>query len=855
MFNLNILRMHFPLVRFFLLIMGSLTMLAVSRLYGETGDVSLSVEPNGWQSLMTIEGFGSQGTYRFGISSATNYNQPTNPLIVLTKRSMGFDTNGNPTTHSRTSIVTSWVRLPYPNNEKKDEAIVGFEVRLRLATSDYTFNRDSNSVATVLAGFYVQDGKTNSAGSGLAVLNNSTLEYPKPVANWSRPPLDIISGNIATVAIIGYGHLAANGRPLECVQFWITDGLGGTSPTNIAAGMIDWDYGDPNPLFEYIGEVDISGLASGVLLTVHFRAFPRIGDDDAVLDTSDGRFSFPSHEAAPTMIFSDRTDTYGRTIVIVATNGNNSTGVAVDISSFDTNSPPAAFATIAGALTAIGRTNWLLHSRSDPGGGKIYLRTGTHVWTGGAAIISNQPQTYVELDQFPGDKGAIIGSASGTRNLSSRTKIRNVTISSTSTATFDDMDFLWLDGVTITNTTDSRLIENVTNVYITRSTIPELPQGFQSVSAHSNFRLFRGNRINMTGRTIFPSIIIGNHRFAGTNGAVKIDASPMENSNDLEHPTYPIIANNTFYGQKSGSGGQLITLWQPASKFKNTNGFAVVQNIIEGIRGTVSAARCMSIASSTSSTPDTNPAPFAIIWHNTTDGERCNLLENAGGADVTQWVNADRRLAAVKNNMLVQVNTKNDRHYFPSTNGTRIGQWAFGYGVNCSGNVDLDPEGMDNGGWSWEFFGLNSYPTTNSANSAIFAWPKFVNRRASNSDGRDTAGFGDYHPETNSPLIGFARDWVLPFDIEGHPRTATRNASGAYTAPLLPSRHITLTIEPDDSFKLRVHAEPDGVLTIEASTNLIDWASAGSMVITNAVGVWVDVMATNFQQRFYRVRF
>ncbi len=783
-----------------------------------TGDIVDLTSSNGWL-YVSMEGLNTSGTYHFGISSAASFLTPTNPTVVLKYTSLGFTTIGSPTTFSRTNFATKPVRKTYPNANQQEETLEGNILTVRLALMDYTYQKDANFTASVSAGFYTANGISNNAVTDMPVVNTSTHAYPKPVANWSRPPLELMTQGNAVFGVTGFGHHAADGRPLQCVQVWAVDLLGNTTPTvSVPAAEIDSSYGDALPVIEYVAHLDLAGLTRG-LATAHFRAFPRLGDTETILDTSDGRFTFPTHEAGPTRFFADPQNNYGRTIAVVALNGINTSAKAIPITEFDPNNPPNAFSTLAAAITAIGRTNWLLYGRSDPGGATIYMRAGSHAWTGGTIILTNQPSTWVTVESFPGET-AIFNSASGSRNASILTKIKGVRFSSNSSATLDDMEHLLIARDTIiTNTTDTRFIDSVTNVWVSGATIDSLPQGFRTagISYNSQFRMLRGCRINMAGQIIFPTIILGNLRYAGIQGAVKIQAGGLEAALSLESPSYPIIAFNAFFGQNSPSGGHLLELWTPNSRFINANGFAVVQNIVEQISSSASASRSMSIASSSSSTIDNNPAPFAILWHNTVLGQRANLLENAGGDIPDEWIDADRRLASHHNNLFEQPNTKDDRHYVACNNGKRAGSIGFQHGINSAGNVDLDPNGMDSGNWSWNFFGISSFPNTNSPSPAILTWPQFVRRSAGTSDGGATAaGFGDYHLQLTSPAANLAYQFVLPFDLDGK-RRKPRGASGAFEV----RKNTVVTIEasdPDASEPVR--GLGSGVVTISRAENL-----------------------------------
>lgn len=744
--------------------------------------VGLSVS-NGWMQVK-LQGLSPKGTYRLGISDGSEFNTPTRPTVVLHYTSPGFTTNGLPTVVSRTNFATCPVRRTYPHPEQRDELESDGVLTVRLALMDYTYQTDSNLVAFIEPGFYRADGRANTSAKALPVRNDSTESYPKPIANWSRPPLEILTPNHAAVALTGFAHHAEDGLPLQSVQFWAVDSKGKSTPVStVSTPSIDSNYGDALPVIEYIGNLDLRGLETGPA-TVHFRAYPRLGDARAVLDTSDRRFHFPTHEAGPSRIIADPNNVYGRRVAVVALDGSNTSGEVIEANRFQAASPPRAFRTIAAAISALREQNGRYHRRADPGGGIVYLRSGSHHWTGGPTVATGRQQTWLDILAFPGETPVITG-ASGSRESALWTRFRGITFSSTNVGTLSGMAGLVLgQGTRITNTTDPRFIDTVTNIWLTGAIIDSLPQGFRPASPRHNsqFRLMRGCQLDMGGQAILPTVILGNLRHAHRPSAAKIQAGGLETALATEPATYPIIAFNAFYDEYSPTGGALLELWFHGSRHRNTNGFAIVQNVFEQTSSALNGSRVMSIASSEGGTPDDFPAPFALLWHNTVAGQRANLLENAGGKTPAEWLDADRRLASFQNNLFEQANTKDDRHYNACNNGHRIGSFAFQHGINCAGNVDLDPAGMDSGHWSWNYFGIRSFATTNSPNPQIFDWPRFTRRAAGRSDGGPNgAGSGDYHLSEDSPAASLSYRFVLPFDLDGNPRKRG-GATGAFEA-------------------------------------------------------------------------
>jgi len=58
---------------------------------------------------------------------------------------------------------------------------------------------------------------------------------------------------------------------------------------------------------------------------------------------------------------------------------------------------------------------------------------------------------------------------------------------------------------------------------------------------------------------------------------------------------------------------------------------------------------------------------------------------------------------------------------------------------------------------------------------------------------------------------------------------------------------------PDGRMQLSLEDSGLSPTTIEASTNMLAWTNAASLVMTNGAGIFVDGQATNFPQRYYRL--
>lgn len=218
-----------------------LWLIAPQSLLASTGEiVGLSVS-NGWM-YVTLDGMGIGGAYRLGIAGAVGLNLPTNPTVVLNYKSPGFDTLGNSVQILRTNFATSPVRRNYPNMGLNEEVAVDGRLTLHLALMNHTYMKDSEVVASMAAGMYSVLGVGSQAVVGVRVQNDSTQNYRKPVANWSRPPLDILNKTNAMLAITGFAHHAENGRPLQCVQFWAIDRFGMSTPVPHLPRSMTWIF-------------------------------------------------------------------------------------------------------------------------------------------------------------------------------------------------------------------------------------------------------------------------------------------------------------------------------------------------------------------------------------------------------------------------------------------------------------------------------------------------------------------------------------------------------------------------------------------------------------------------------------
>jgi hypothetical protein len=671
------------------------------------------------------------------------------------------------------------VTLTVPTSDEKDN---GTALVSRIALSEYVFSADTSPAFTAPAGFITNSGgasQTSTAyiGSTANITNSSTVSYSsvKCVANWSRED-HMLWGATVQPAVVAFQHFGQGGHPVACVVFTVTDGTHTVTQT-VTDMTCDLTQGDAVPVVEYVGNLSTSTLTQGATLTINFKAYPWIGDSNAVIDSSDGAFSQPTIHYAPRTGICDKGGTYGQTVAVVSTSGNDGTGACVDLASFNSGSPPAAYATVNGAALGIKNYNNTNHTRADCGGGIIYVRYDAgagHAWTGASNTIAGNPATWLTIQNFPGDSTPLFNSTSGNVYIGATTPllVRGLSFSTTGT-TFDGCQYVWFDQGAISSTATATFYQ--LNCWsVTRSTITTLSQGIRPFSAGYYPRLIRGNTLNAGSNYNFTWIrtclgnLFNNSKGSDSTYASAGSADPASNC---------ILAYCQYTNFTSLSGNQQTNFLSNAAETSIT-GAAFVQLVFEN----KSSTQPMLYVSADSST--NGPVNNVIIWNTTCAGQRWNV-----GYNDTGTASVVRNYWSVKNNVTEDDNIKSDT--FTPTSGNRVGNWALEYGVGYSGNLDAEYIGAP-GQFLREFDGLGCYSPSRTANSeppgsstntvGFFA---FQNRQA--YTGSAGAGNGYYRLWTSSPAWNFQRDWLLPYDIEGRVRGANSEAGAYATQPQLMS--------------------------------------------------------------------
>lgn len=763
-----------------------------------TNVVGINIETNGWIADVTIGGdaagsIGTNGNFFSGLG--TNNSLTSTTALTLTMSSMGFDDSGSGIQVSRTVYGTKIIRLPFPLQQTNDiqfQDSGGTNVVFRIALSDFICSRDSNIVATALGGWIsgTNGNSTNVVAiSGFSVTNSSTVTYPKTIANWTMPCWNRWTNAAPVLQVFAAQYFAQAGRPIRMIQFVAQDAHSHAVTNKVTAMVATLGPLTGVAVCEWLVTLDISTFTAGDLVRCDFTAFPWVGDSTSECDTFDAVNTMPTPKYAAVTNLYDPNYTYATsngTWAVVAQGGNDSTGVA-STNVLNTASPPAAFLTINGACLGIKATNNLVFSHNDLGAGIVYLQPHTN-WDlpGGSGSYGTIPKSWFTVTRFPTCSVAqvIINTNTGNLKICQRDRVASVTVSNfwrnDGIGCWLRSEALWFDTCTLNidpgdATSTKKTIREVTNAIATSCTVNEMRDGSSigfgpSGSNPGSWSLVRDCLLNSTGAQT-PWMLIGNARTkpnATANGNAFIQTE-ITGGAASALPDTCVVAFNDFRN----------LIWSPAATVqkyfltKPAAGFAFIQNVIEKITNDTQYA--LQIASDGISTGSTN----ILYWNNTIVGQRVNNFYNDSGSVALPLV-----LCTKKNNISDDDNIKTDN--FPTANGARIGNWPCVWGVGWSGNVDSQINGVGvpgdfvNGSVGaandcFGFFGLNGRQQ-GPTNGPV--WQQYIDRRG--FDGvSNYGGGGNYRLRNSSPIKTWTCQQLLPFDLQGSPRS-TNDPPGAY---------------------------------------------------------------------------
>lgn len=717
------------------------------------------VETNGWVCKVWINELSSNSMFFNGMFT-NNVTSPTNGL-KLTLVSMGFDGEGNATTVGRTIYGTKLLRLVTPSQTTNDiRTNSGVGSVFRVALSDWVYDLDSNITASVLARAFVDTntGTLCNGGSGFTVTNSSTLSYPKVIANWTWPGWNRETNSSIRLRAVGFHTSARNGRPLAAMKFIGTD-ESGDAVTNVQTEMfIDRTLPDIFPTGEYVADISQASFTQGDRIRCDFIAYPWMGDANSVLNTTLNTYVAPR----PTSITNlcDKNNTYSDWIAVV----NLVAGAAPRV----TNVAPALvnsvhyFGSIAAANDQLAASNTTSYSHNDSGGTYIYVRAGVSNFAGATVGSNVVPRAWTTVLNYPGDSVSLTNDT-GTDDLNDRVKIQGIRLAFPGTTIpFSSCQKLWLNQCTIDSPGLGPFQAN--EMWATHCNITNLVQGLRASSIGNNewFNV-RGCNLDGFNHTLLVQMTIGN-KHPNTNGPdyrVVFDLVGQGTGHDFQ-----ICYNNYFGGMSVGGGSEGLDAGTRA--FVVSNGFALVQNVIERTGAAASpAAQICSIGSLAS----TN----ILIWHNLILGERIADMGSSGSETATVW----RDQWSSKNNVFDLTGFKKD--YDTPTDADRVGNWTIMNQVNGKGNIFVECRvNVAAGTFPPEFNGLDGIRPFGQGTNTI-NYPRFTDRKAYDGSGTAAAGGGNYRLLSDAPGWGLVSDWLIKFDMEGLYRSRI-DSPGAYAS-------------------------------------------------------------------------
>ena len=633
----------------------------------------------------------------------------------------GFDATGAAATVSEDLINTQRIRQAYPSQASLTTN--------QVAMSDYIYSTDT------IAG----------------VTNNSAEVSPKPIANWARPDDHMVVGNTVHLEVVAFHRNARAREEIACVIFRATDGTTTVTQT-VSTSTILGHAGDLNPVIGYACDLDISTLANPATVTCNAKVYPWIGGAAAVVDSAD---SAVAREFSPRVYLRNTSLAAAPVYAYVnASTGNDTTGVV---------STNAVLAEAAPCLTIAGAINRIHAVNASQDGCIIRLMAGTHVFST-TAIIATRTQTVGELvitrDPNTTRAAAIVQHAAVRARLGATAgwmRFKDISITRTSTSTIQGEAAsalrLTFESVNYDNGSNNATVLSNSDAIWLGVVFANVVgcNSFTGASTREN-RMYRGVVATLSQATTLEGWLVVGCSLT-TAGTFSFGVRSASGS---------IVAFN-----KLASAPAIAAVSLAASS--DVIGAAFVQNIVEFISATSSTSLYFSADGATGNTQH-------IILHNNTlagffNNGRSNLFYDEGATARTN------KLHSVRGNIHVQLNTKGDVFV---TNGARVGNWAYLYGVGCEAEFSQFID-ANSGGIGTSFAQAFPGVAANIGTSAsVRNDPLFTSYAGTTSGPSAGAGGGNYSVQAGSPCKAKVKHPALRFDMAGATRSATLATIGAY---------------------------------------------------------------------------
>jgi len=753
-----------------------------------TGDiVGVSIDPDGWSVSIEFEGLTIGGTYNYG-----DIPQAAKLAILMASPAFDEDNDFVAITEQRIVYGTNYRRKAYPDSVDRlgvpDESVNGSNVIIRIALNEPVCAEDTNITATILSGLY----NGSKSASGVPVTNNSTLSYDdaKVIANWDwydykqigfdEVNLQYDDSGYFKLRCQAYQYFGKLGRSVKAVKFTATDQHEHTVSIVVTNPIIETGMIDAIKVIDYVGSMPVETLTQGDEITCNFIAYPWYGTVASIRNTADGLFTRPNPHYSPLIYLNDKTHTYGNVVAVVdSVNGDDATASVVPFASFNVETPPNPYSTIAAASNAIIAFNNANYARNDNGGGIILLRAGNYANAGATATLTT-PKCFCVIAPFPGvtREQVSITARTGSYTIGNTVFYNNISWNLSDVSTVMRGAYVVNYNNVISHTGGTFNFANPGIWWVIGGRIDALDQGLVHGAGSDTRVLIRGVTWNAgTGKRAAPFM------FTGVNVLSGLLHLGDTWSGMKYAPTMPII---TFSKLKS-NGGSPIALYNSSEGGANA---AIVQCMVE-MYGSTSLSSIISVA--TIANDPTKIYKNILLWNITAIGQRANLFYNDTpliGVGPVYY-----RFCSVKNCLLDDINVVTDISQHGGgpevMSADKIGNMVLNHGCGMSGNVILERVVAD---YVPKFCGINSIAgITEPIN------PYFVADRSMEGT---QEGDGDYHLQSDSPAIGISYEQLLPYDLDGIARYSG-GAAGAYEygTPSQPTKPKSLILDIQNAIR------------------------------------------------------
>jgi len=671
--------------------------------------------------------------------------------IAFTASRQGFNASGGATTYLDTLYVTSRVRQAYPNQASPSA--------LTVALSDYIYSTDTPS------------------GS---VVNNATLTSPVPICNWVTPHRSVvgntIGGTAVPVEIVAFHRNARSGRQVASVVFSITDGTNTVTCTPVSTTVVSNRTGDRAAVLVYrMPETDITSLNNNAVLTTRCQVYPWIGASGSVADSSTGT-AVNGRDFGPRYFYKSTGLAAAPYYAYITTAGNDGTGVFSTTAATAEASP---FLTVVGMFDALnsgaaGKADGVIVRIGNDGGTPFVLT--------GSATSRNQDCAAIIFTRDPNVARANARVSWGAASFRPRLLAGLDSPLTTGCINFQDINLVRTGASTIRGEAANQLeiqfndvdFDNSTatanflsdsHSYFYGATVTALAASCSTFAAGTNeHRIFRGVSCTVgTGNNIENYLSVG---CTWTSPASFLIATRTA--------TGGVFAFNRV---NSPSGSAMMNIGGSA----DVTNYAFCQNVIEWTATTTGYVLGVSNDSNTGNNTH-------VVAHNNTvigafTAGRCNLFYDEGATARSS------KLMSLRGNLWTQLNTKGDVF---QTDGTRLGNWAYLYGVGCldewSQYIDADSGGLGSA-FAQAYAGIGSSlgttALTSSAQMSNTNWTTFAGVTVAAGPAYTVgAGSGVYTLTSGAAPVADIMDVaVLSHDFGGTARPTTAATVGAYEAP------------------------------------------------------------------------